>query len=67
LADKVYDILILGGGAAGMTAGIYGSRSRLSVLLVEKGYPGGQVMMCETIENYPAFHTAPTASNWPAP
>ncbi len=55
MADNVYDVLILGGGAAGMTAGIYASRSRLSVALVEKGYPGGQVMMCETIENFPGF------------
>ncbi len=55
MADKVYDVLILGGGAAGMTAGIYASRSRLSVVMIEKGYPGGQVMMCETIENFPGF------------
>lgn len=38
-----------------MTAGIYASRARLSTLLVEKAYPGGQLMMCESIENYPGF------------
>ncbi len=50
-----YDIVIVGGGAAGLTAGIYGSRARLTTLLVEKNYPGGQVMMCENIENFPGF------------
>jgi len=50
-----YDVVILGGGAAGLTAGIYASRARLKTLLVEKGYPGGQVLMCENIENYPGF------------
>ena len=52
-----YDVVILGGGAAGLTAGIYASRARLKTLLVEKNYPGGQVMMCENIENYPGFPT----------
>ena len=50
-----YDVVILGGGAAGLTAGIYASRARLKTLLVEKAYPGGQVMMCENIENFPGF------------
>ncbi len=53
--EKIYDTLIVGGGAAGLTAGIYASRARLSTLLVEKAYPGGQLMMCETIENFPGF------------
>lgn len=50
-----YDVIVLGGGPAGLTAGIYASRARLSTLLVEKSYPGGQLMMCESIENYPGF------------
>jgi len=50
-----YDVVILGGGPAGLTAGMYASRARLSTLLVERNYPGGQVMMCESIENYPGF------------
>jgi len=53
--DKVYDVAILGGGPAGLTAAIYASRARLSTLLVEKNYPGGQVMMCDKIENYPGY------------
>ena len=56
MADKkIYDVVILGGGAAGLTAGIYASRARLSTILIEKAYPGGQIMMCENIENYPGF------------
>ncbi|MGC8861891.1 MAG: FAD-dependent oxidoreductase, partial [Armatimonadota bacterium] len=52
-SDSVaYDVVILGGGPAGITAGIYASRARLSTLLVEKSFPGGQLMMCENVENY---------------
>ena len=54
-----YDVIILGGGPAGLTAGIYASRARLSALLVEKAFPGGQLMMCENIENYPGFAGGP--------
>lgn len=48
-------MIILGGGPAGLTAAIYAARARMSTLLVEKAYPGGQLMMCESIENYPGF------------
>lgn len=51
----VYDVVILGGGAAGLTAGIYASRARLSTLLIEKAFPGGQLMMCEYVENFPGI------------
>ena len=51
----LYDVIILGGGPAGLTAAMYASRARLSTLLVEKTYPGGQLMMCENIENFPGF------------
>jgi thioredoxin reductase (NADPH) len=54
-----YDLIILGGGPAGLTAGIYASRARLSTLLVERTYPGGQLMMCENIENYPGYVGGP--------
>ena len=54
-----YDVIVLGGGPAGLTAGIYASRARLSTLLVEKTYPGGQLMMCENIENYPGYAGGP--------
>jgi len=54
----VYDVVILGGGPAGLTAAIYASRARLSTLLIEKAYPGGQVVMCEKVENFPGFATS---------
>ncbi len=50
-----YDVIILGGGPGGLTAGIYASRARLSTLLVEKAFPGGQLVMCEHIENFPGY------------
>lgn len=54
-----YDVIVLGGGPAGLTAAMYASRARLSTVLVEKAYPGGQLMMCENIENYPGFVGGP--------
>ena len=51
----MYDVIIIGGGPAGLTAGLYASRSRLSSLLIEKGFTGGQVMTTEWVENYPGF------------
>ncbi len=51
----MYDIIIIGGGPAGLTAGLYTSRARLKSLLIEKAFPGGQVMTTEWIENYPGF------------
>jgi thioredoxin reductase (NADPH) len=50
-----YDIVIVGGGAAGFTAGIYAARDRCRALLVERFSPGGQVLNCEHIENFPGF------------
>ena len=50
-----YDLVIIGGGPAGLTAGIYASRARLNVLLLEKVAPGGQVLITDWIENYPGF------------
>ncbi len=52
---KSYDVIILGGGPAGLTAGIYTSRARLSTLLVEHALIGGQMATTEQIENYPGF------------
>lgn len=51
----VYDIIIVGGGAAGFTAGMYAARDRRHALLIEKFAAGGQVLNCEHIENYPGF------------
>lgn len=49
------DLLILGGGPAGLTAGMYSSRARVDVALIEKGLPGGQVGATELVDNYPGF------------
>ncbi len=49
------DLLILGGGPAGLTAGMYSSRARVDVALIEKGIPGGQVGATELVDNYPGF------------
>jgi len=53
--EKIYDAIIIGGGPAGLTAGIYLSRARMDTLLIEKAMPGGQVNLTEIIENYPGF------------
>ncbi len=50
-----YDIIIIGGGAAGFTAGLYAARDRCRALLLERFAAGGQVLNCEHIENYPGF------------
>lgn len=55
---QMYDVAILGGGPAGLTAAIYASRARLSTVMIEKAYPGGQVAMCEKVENYPGYATS---------
>ena len=52
---KVYDILIIGGGPGGMTAGIYAKRAGKKVAILEKFTPGGQVAITGNIENYPGF------------
>ncbi len=49
------DLLILGGGPAGLTAGMYAARARIPVVLIEKGVPGGQIAATELVENYPGF------------
>lgn len=55
MSDKIYDMLIIGGGPGGMAAAIYGARSRMATLLIEKGKTGGQAATTEEIENYPGF------------
>ncbi len=53
--DQLYDVIIIGGGPAGLTAGLYTSRAKLNTLLVEQMMVGGQVMTTTKVENYPGF------------
>ena len=50
-----YQLIIVGGGPAGLTAGLYASRAKLNVVLLEKGAAGGQVMNTDWVDNYPGF------------
>ncbi|GAA5334178.1 thioredoxin-disulfide reductase [Thermus hydrothermalis] len=54
-AEERYDVVIIGGGPAGLTAGIYAGRAGLKTVIVEKGLPGGQIAQTEEVENYPGF------------
>ena len=51
--SEIYDVIILGAGPAGLAAGLYAGRSRLNVLIIEKGQDGGQIAITDEIENYP--------------
>lgn len=51
--SKVYDLIILGAGPAGLSAGLYAGRSRISTLIIEKSKDGGQIAITDEIENYP--------------
>ncbi len=55
MSNVDYDLVIIGGGPGGLTAGIYASRARLKVLLLEKELPGGQMAITDWVENYPGF------------
>lgn len=50
-----YELIILGGGPAGLSAGLYAARARLDHVLIEKGVPGGQVLLTDWVDNYPGF------------
>jgi thioredoxin reductase (NADPH) len=54
-SPKKYDVVIIGGGPAGLSAGIYAARARLTSLLIERGAVGGQIINTELVENYPGF------------
>lgn len=53
--EKVYDVAIIGAGPAGLTAAIYAARASLSVVMIERGAPGGQMVNTFEIENYTGF------------
>jgi thioredoxin reductase (NADPH) len=53
--DQEYQLIIMGGGPAGLSAGIYAARDKLKVLLVEKAITGGLANYAESLENYPGF------------
>lgn len=53
--EGIYDLIIVGGGPAGLSAGIYALRATLKTVLIEKGLHGGQVAMTDSVENYPGF------------
>lgn len=50
-----YELIILGGGPAGLSAGLYAARARIDHLMIEKGTPGGQVLLTDWVDNYPGF------------
>jgi len=62
MSETLYDVLIIGGGPAGLTAGLYTSRAKLNTLLVERMLLGGQVMTTTKVENYPGL---PWRRRWP--
>ena len=53
--SEVYDVVIIGAGPGGLAAGIYTGRGRLNTLILEKGIPGGQILLTDFVENYPGF------------
>jgi thioredoxin reductase (NADPH) len=53
--DGPWDVVIVGAGPAGLAAAIYTGRSRRSTLVLEKGFPGGQILLTDWVENFPGF------------
>lgn len=53
--NKVYDLVIIGGGPAGLTAGIYAKRYGLKTLIIEKYFCGGQMILTTEVENFPSY------------
>ncbi|WP_090797151.1 thioredoxin-disulfide reductase [Pelagirhabdus alkalitolerans] len=63
--ERIYDVIIIGAGPAGMTAAVYTSRANLDTLMIERGVPGGQMANTEDVENYPGYDSilGPDLSN----
>ncbi len=55
MVEKLYDVIVIGGGPGGYTAALYAARANLSVLVLEKLTPGGQMGTTDVIDNYPGF------------
>ncbi|HKZ51463.1 MAG TPA: thioredoxin-disulfide reductase [Dehalococcoidia bacterium] len=55
--DKRYDIMVIGGGPAGLAAGLYAARARRRTVLLEKGVLGGQIGLTDCVENYPGIES----------
>ena len=55
MGKKIYDVMVIGGGGAGLTAALYASRANLSTILFEKLVSGGQIASTDLVENYPGF------------
>jgi thioredoxin reductase (NADPH) len=53
--ENTYDVIVIGGGPAGLTAGLYTSRDRLNSLIIERGFFGGLIATAEWVENFPGF------------
>ena len=56
----MYDVIIIGAGPAGLTAGMYTSRARLKTLIISGAVPGGQIALTYRVDNYPGFHESIT-------
>ena len=54
-SKDIFDVIIIGSGPAGYTAGIYTSRGKLKTLIISGSLPGGQLMTTSEVENYPGF------------
>ena len=55
MSDHQFDLIIVGGGPAGLCAAMYAGRAMLSAVLLERGIPGGELLNTEKVEDYPGF------------